>query len=180
MNFRKHADGWIVESNKISDIRGSLTQTYNEKEFQDMGLNTQWVEQLQTVTGGCGDVRGMHWQEAPHGQIKLVRCVVGWAHDVIVDIRPDSPKFGKVFAFDLAANDGKAIYIPSGYAHGFQCVSESCIMHYCLSGPYNASASRRFHHADPEVGIKWPVLVMKTSDLDASAPSLSDALHAAR
>jgi dTDP-4-dehydrorhamnose 3,5-epimerase len=173
MNFEKHADGWIIEPNIIRDARGSLTKTYDESEFAAKGLNTNWTEQLQTVTSGCGNVRGMHWQESPHEQIKLVRCVVGWVHDVIVDIRPESPNFGKPFYTELTSETMRSLYIPAGYAHGFQCVSESCIMHYCLSSPYNASASRRFHHADPEVGIKWPVLVMKTSDLDASAPPLS-------
>lgn len=179
MNFKKHADGWIIETQTIRDPRGSLAQTYIQSEFESLGLNTHWPEQLQTVTTHCGDVRGMHWQEAPHGQIKLVRCVVGWVYDCIVDIRPDSPYFGKPHYYNLTGDDMRAIYIPEGYAHGFQCVSESCIMHYCLSKPYNAMASRRFNHADPAVGIKWPTLVMKTSAEDASAPSLSDVIYAA-
>lgn len=173
MNFKKHADGWIMETNSIRDVRGSLAQTYSASEFFDLGLNVYWAEQLQTVTSGCGNVRGMHWQEAPHEQIKLVRCVVGWVHDVIVDIRPESPDFGKPFYAELTAENGHALYIPAGYAHGIQCVSESCILHYCLSAPYNANAARRFHHADPAVGIRWPLLVMRVSEADASAPPLS-------
>lgn len=173
MNFRKHADGWIVEPTIIRDKRGSLTKTYDAREFMSLGLNTEWSEQLETTTSGCGDVRGMHWQESPHEQIKLVRCVVGWVFDVIVDIRSESPDFGKAYSTELTGDDMRALYIPAGYAHGFQCVSESCIMHYCLSSPYNASAARRFHHADPAVGIKWPVLVMRVSEADASAPPLS-------
>lgn len=180
MNFKKHADGWIVEPKTIRDNRGSLTLTCSEKEFAAMGLNTHWKEQLETVTSGCGNLRGMHWQESPHGQIKLVRCVVGWVFDVIVDIRPDSPDFGKAYSCELTGENQRALYIPAGYAHGFQCVSESCIMHYCLSAPYNANAARRFHHADPAVGIRWPVLVMRVSEADASAPPLSShAVYAA-
>jgi dTDP-4-dehydrorhamnose 3,5-epimerase len=179
MNFRKHADGWIIEPTNIRDSRGSLAKTYDQQEFENMGLNTRWPEHLQTITSGCGNVRGMHWQEAPHGQIKLVRCVVGWVHDVIVDIRPDSPDFGKPHYAELTGDKMHSLYIPDGYAHGFQCVSESCIMHYSLSSPFNANAARRFHYKDPMVGIKWPVLVMKVSDADASAPLLSDAIHAA-
>lgn len=179
MNFIKHADGWIVEPTIIRDARGTLAKTYDEREFQTLSLNTEWAEQLETTTAGCGIVRGMHWQDEPHEQIKLVRCVVGWVFDVIVDIRPDSPDFGKPHYAELTGGDMRSLYIPAGYAHGFQCVSESCIMHYCLSSPYNASASRRFHHADPAVGIKWPVLVMRVSEADASAPPLSDAVHAA-
>src|SRR5687768_7744274 len=98
MNFRKHADGWIVEPTIIRDGRGSLTKTYDAREFMATGLNTEWPEQLETVTSKCGIVRGMHWQESPHEQIKLVRCVVGWVFDVIVDIRPESPLFGKWYS----------------------------------------------------------------------------------
>lgn len=180
MNFRKHADGWIVESNPIRDARGSLTKTYSAHEFHEMGLNTRWDEQIETLTSGCGNVRGMHWQESRHEQIKLVRCILGWVHDVIVDVRPESPNFGKWYSVELTDNNGHSLYIPAGYAHGFQCVSERCIMHYCLSSPYSESAGRRFHHADPVVGIKWPLLVMRVSEADASAPPLSShAVHAA-
>lgn len=173
MNFKKHADGWMVEPTVIRDSRGSLAQTYSAHEFEALGLNTHWPEQLQTVTRGCGSVRGMHWQETPHEQIKLVRCVVGWVLDVIVDIRPESADFGKPHYAELTGDDMRSLYIPAGYAHGFQCVSEYCIMHYCLSSPYNANAARRFHHADPAVGIRWPVLVMHVSEADAAAPMLS-------
>lgn len=172
MNFRKHADGWIVEPTLFRDVRGSLAKTYDAREFMSLGLNTDWAEQLETVTR-CGNVRGMHWQESPHEQIKLVRCVLGWVFDVIVDIRPDSPYFGQAYSTELTDDNGHSLYIPPGYAHGFQCVSERCIMHYCLSSPYNASAARRFHYADPAVGIKWPVLVMRVSEADASALPLS-------
>lgn len=179
MRILPFGDAFTIESVKHEDHRGHLAQCYDEQIFAVHGLNTQWKSQIQTVTRGCGVVRGMHWQAKPHEQIKVVRCVQGMVIDVIVDVRADSPNFGKYQTIELSGDDPKSLYIPAGFAHGFQCISEWCMIHYMLSDFYDRRTARSFYCEDPAVGIKWPLPVMKLSEQDASAPFLADVVHAA-
>ena len=152
-----------------------MIESYDETIFRDNGLNTKWVKQVQTMTHGCGVVRGMHWQTKPHEQVKLVRCISGYVMDVIVDVRPDSKGFGKPIQTELTGDNMNALYVPAGFAHGFQCVSEWCIMLYLLSDIYDLRSARTFYCEDKDVGIKWPLPVMRLSEADATAPILRNA-----
>lgn len=178
MNFRPFADGcWIVEAESIKDRRGCLAQTYDEKEFTGRGMHARWPIALQTTTRGCGAVRGMHWQVAPHAQAKLVRCIHGIVTDAIVDVRPASLTYGKPYTVDLSEENMRSLYIPEGFAHGFQCISEACVMLYSLTDIYDPRSARSFHCTDPAVRIPWPLPVMNLSEQDAAAPPLTHAVN---
>ncbi len=154
------------------DDRGFLARTYCEKEFASRGLNTRWVQQNHTRTKGGGSVRGMHFQADPLPEIKLVRCLSGAAWDVVVDVRPGSPTFGQWEAFLLTEENMRAVYIPAGFAHGFQCQAETCDLFYLMSEFYHESLARGLRWDDPDVRIAWPKPVINLSPRDLSLPSL--------
>ncbi len=164
---------FTVEPSPKGDARGFFARTYCEREFANQGLNTRWVQQNHTRTQGAGSVRGMHFQAEPHPEIKLVRCLAGEAWDVVVDVRPDSPTFGKWEAFHISAGNMRAVYIPAGFAHGFQCLSQECDLFYLMSDFYQEPLARGLRWNDAEVGINWPLPVINLSPRDQGLPSLA-------
>lgn len=170
-----HLEGvWLVEPEPRNDPRGFLARTYCEREFAAQRLNVRWVQQNHTSTRIRGSVRGMHWQAEPSPEIKLVRCVEGAVYDVVVDIRKESPTFGRWQGFELSARNMRALYIPGGYAHGFQCLDDACQLLYAMSEFYVADLARGVRCDDPEIGITWPHPVSNLSPRDASLPRLGE------
>ena len=165
---------WLIEPEPRKDERGFLARTYCEKEFAGHSLNTRWVQQNHTRTLGTGSVRGMHWQADPLPEIKLVRCLVGRVLDVVVDVRPQSPTFGQWEAYELSAQNMHALYIPAGFAHGFQCLEEACEIFYLMSAFYHPDLARGIHCADPGLGIAWPLPVQNLSERDTGLTCLRD------
>ena len=176
MKFLRTAfDGvFIVEPEPRRDERGFLARTYCERAFSANGLNTQWVQQNHTQTFGLGSVRGLHWQAEPHPEIKLVRCLAGRVLDVIVDLRPNSPTFGRSLTEELSAQNMRALYIPAGFAHGFQCLADACELFYLMSDNYIGELARGIHCLDPKLSISWPFPVINLSPRDASLPCLAE------
>ena len=164
----------IVEPEPRRDERGFLARTYCEHEFSAKGLNTRWVQQNHTSTRQKGSVRGMHWQAEPLPEVKLVRCLAGRVLDVIVDVRPGSPTFGEWHAEELSAENMRALYIPAGFAHGFQCLEERCDLFYLMSEFYQSDMARGLHCNDPQIGVDWPLPVINLSPRDAVLPRLSE------
>jgi dTDP-4-dehydrorhamnose 3,5-epimerase len=164
----------VVEPEPRRDERGFLARTYCEREFAAQGLNTRWVQQNHTRTLGQGSVRGMHWQAEPLPEIKLVRCLAGRVLDVVVDVRRGSPTFGKWHAEELTAENMKALYIPAGFAHGFQCLESACELFYLMSEFYVPELARGLHCHDPGAAIRWPSPVFNLSPRDASLPTLAE------
>src|SRR4051812_16916621 len=113
---------WVIELELWVDERGFLTRTYCENEFTANGLNTRWPQCNLTLTKKRGMVRGMHFQAEPKPETKLIRCSRGAIFDVLVDVRPDSPTVGKWEGFELTAENHRTLYVPGGFAHGFQCL----------------------------------------------------------
>jgi dTDP-4-dehydrorhamnose 3,5-epimerase len=146
---------WLIEPEPRRDERGYFARTYCEEEFTQHDLNTRWVQQNQTMTKNEGSVRGMHWQADPKPEAKLVRCVAGRVLDVLVDVRPDSASFGQWQAIELSAQNMHALYIPHGFAHGFQCLEDSCELFYLMSEFYYGDLARGLRCDDPQVGIVW-------------------------
>lgn len=163
----------VVEPEPRRDERGFLARTYCEKEFAAQGLNTRWVQQNHARTLGLGSVRGMHWQAEPLPEIKLVRCLAGRVLDVVVDVRPGSPTFGKWHAEELSGENMRALYIPAGFAHGFQCLEDVCELFYLMSEFYVPEMACGLRCDDPEIRIAWPLSVISLSPRDAALPSLS-------
>jgi dTDP-4-dehydrorhamnose 3,5-epimerase len=118
----------------------------------------------------------MHWQAEPLPEIKLVRCLAGRVLDVIVDVRPNSPTFGKWHAEELSAENMRALYIPAGFAHGFQCLEDTCELFYLMSEFYQPDLARGLRCDEPQVGIAWPLSILNLSPRDASLPLLSEAV----
>lgn len=175
MNFlsTKFDGVYVVEPELKKDDRGFLTRTYCEREFTTMGMNTRWVQQNHTRTLGRGSVRGLHWQSDPHPETKLIRCLKGTVLDVVVDVRPYSPSFGQSHTEELSADNMRALYIPAGFAHGFQCLEEECELFYLMSDFYIPELARGLHCRDQRLSISWPLPVINLSARDAALPGLA-------
>lgn len=164
---------WLIELEPRQDERGYLARTYCETEFAAHGLNTRWVQCNTTLTRQRGMLRGMHFQADPRPEIKLIRCIGGTVHDVIVDVRLGSPTFGKWEAFTLGEESQQQLYVPGGFAHGFQCLTDDCRLFYQMSDFYVPELARGIRHDDPTVAIPWPIAGAQVSDRDRGLPPLS-------
>ena len=138
---------WIVDLEKHGDNRGFFARSWCRREFEEHGLNPNLVQCSVSFNLKKGTLRGMHYQVTPHEEAKLVRCTRGSICDVAVDLRPTSPAFGKWTAEELTADNGRALYIPGGFAHGFQTLSDSTEVFYQMS---------EFYHPESARGIAWP------------------------
>jgi dTDP-4-dehydrorhamnose 3,5-epimerase len=147
---------FVVEPERIEDERGSFARTFSVEEFAARGLDTR-VDQCSTSFNlRAGTLRGMHYQLAPHAESKLVRCTRGAIYDVAVDLRPNSPSYLSWFGLDLSAENGNALFVPQGCAHGFQTLVHSSEVHYQISTPFFPAAARGVRWDDPAFGIEWP------------------------
>lgn len=165
---------WIIDAEPRGDERGFLSRAYCEEEFAAHGLNTRWPQHNHTLTVAAGSVRGMHWQAAPKPEIKVVRCIAGRVLDVVVDVRRESPTFGRWEAVELSAANLRALYIPEGFAHGFQCLEDQCQLYYLMSESYHPDLARGLRWDDPAVGIEWPLPGINLSARDVALPLLEE------
>jgi dTDP-4-dehydrorhamnose 3,5-epimerase len=160
----------LVELERHEDERGHFARTFCADEFGARGLATSFVQSSLSVSLRRGTLRGIHWQEAPHAEAKLVRCVRGRIYDVALDLRRDSHIFRQHLGIELSAAAGSAIYLPPGVAHGFLTLEDDCEVHYAMSAPYVAAAGRGVRYDDPAFGIVWPEPVRVVSARDRSWP----------
>lgn len=170
---------WIIELEPRSDERGWFGRTWCEKEFASHQLNTHWPQGNLTHTRQSGSLRGLHWQADPYPEIKLIRCSAGVIWDVVVDVRPDSPTFGKWAAWELSASEPRQLYVPAGFAHGFQTLTDGAEVSYLMSESYRPELARGCRWNDPKLAIPWPKTVASISDRDRNLPLLSDAVKTA-
>jgi len=164
---------WIIDLELREDERGFLARTYCEKEFAALSLNTLWPQCNLTLTRKRGMIRGLHFQDEPKPEIKLIRCAAGSVFDVVVDIRRKSPMFGRWEAFELTAKNRRTLYVPGGFAHGFQCLTDNCELFYQMSEFYVPDLARGLRWNDPQVSIRWPLGEAKLSERDQALPLLS-------
>ena len=165
---------WLVELELREDPRGFLARTYCEQEFGAHGLNTRWPQCNLTLTRERGMIRGLHFQAEPKPEIKLIRCAAGAIFDVLVDVRRDSPAFGRWEGFELSAANRRQLYVPGGLAHGFQCLTDNCEVFYMMSEAYVPALARGLRWDDPAVGIRWPIADPRLSERDRGLPLLAD------
>jgi len=158
----------ICERKPIVHDLGFFARFFCEKEFKEIGLNKPIVQMNQTLTRIKGSVRGMHFQKPPNAENKIVTCVKGKIFDVAIDIRENSPTFLQWHGEELSEENNKSMYIPEGFAHGFQALSENCEMFYLHTSSYNADSEGALHWSDPLLSIKWPLTVTDVSDRDTS------------
>jgi dTDP-4-dehydrorhamnose 3,5-epimerase len=161
---------FIVELEKREDDRGFFARTWCRGEFAAAGLNADLAQSSVSFNRHRGTLRGMHWQDSPHAETKLVRCIRGTIWDVIIDLRPDSPTYTRHLALELTAESGKALYIPEGMAHGFVTLEDGCEVSYQMSEFYESSAARGVRWNDPAFGIDWPLGTPTLHPRDASYP----------
>lgn len=168
------AGSYVVELDTFSDDRGWFTRFYCKNEFATIGHQQEWVQMNHSFTTKKGTVRGMHYQLPPFREIKMVRCIAGAILDVIVDIRTGSPTFLQCTRVELSAKNKKALYIPEGFAHGFQALTNECELIYHHSQFYTPGAEGGIRFDDPMINITWPLPVTLISDRDANHPYLTE------
>lgn len=165
-------DAWLIDLERRGDERGFFARTMCEKEFAAHGLDTRYVQQNTSFSATKGTLRGMHFQREPHEEAKLVRCLWGEIMDVIIDLRPNSPTYRRHQAFNLSAENRRQLYVPRGFAHGFQALTENVEVTYLVSACYTPHAEGGVRYNDPTFGIQWPLPVTVISDKDKTWPLL--------
>ncbi len=166
---------FVIDLELREDERGFLARTYCEKEFAAHGLNTHWPQCNLTLTRKRGMIRGLHFQAEPKPETKLIRCATGAIFDVLVDLRRDSPAFGRWEGFDLTGRNRRMLYAPGGIAHGFQCLSDNAEVFYQMSEFYFPELARGLRWNDPQVGVRWPLPHPVLSERDQNLPLLGGA-----
>jgi dTDP-4-dehydrorhamnose 3,5-epimerase len=158
----------ILEAERHQDERGHFARIWCERELAEHDLENGLSQCSVSFNHRRGTLRGLHYQAPPHVEVKLVRCVRGALFDVALDLRPDSPTFGRSLGVELTADNGRALYIPAGFAHGFYTLADQTEVEYFISVPYEPRAARGIRHDDPMFSISWPgpVAVIAARDRD--------------
>lgn len=165
----------IVQRHPRGDARGFLARLFDAADLRACGWNAGIEQVNHTHTAQMGTIRGMHYQLPPCAEMKLVSCIRGEVWDVAVDLREGSPTFLQWHAERLSAENGRALLIPQGFAHGFQTLTDNAEMLYCHSAPYSPQAEAGLHFQDARVGIVWPLPITLVSERDQLHPRLDTA-----
>jgi dTDP-4-dehydrorhamnose 3,5-epimerase len=161
---------WLVEPVWRRDERGEFARTFCAEEFRRHGLEPRLVQASLSRTRRRGTLRGMHYQDDPHAETKLVRCARGAVHDVVVDLRPASPTFRRHLAVRLDAESGLQLYVPAGCAHGFLTLEDDAEIAYAMSVPFHPESARGVRWNDPAFGIAWPFEPVLIAERDRTWP----------
>ena len=165
----------IIEPRVFHDARGYFVETYNEQRYREAGVDATFVQDNQSCST-YGVVRGLHFQKPPHTQAKLVSCTKGRVLDVAVDLRKESPTYGKWYAVELSEENHRQFYIPRGFAHGFSVLSEQAVFTYKCDNLYHPEAEGGLLLSDPDVAIEWqvPEEMRVISEKDTKHPLFKD------
>lgn len=155
----------VVELEKREDPRGYFARAWCATEFEKHGLPT-FVQTNMSLSRQRGTIRGLHYQAAPHGEAKYMRCIRGAIFDVAVDVRPDSPTYKKWIGVELTADNRKALFIPEGLAHAYQALTDDAEVIYSSSCAYAPGAERGIRWNDPAFNVEWPIVEALVSDKD--------------
>ena len=166
---------FLIELEKMEDERGFFSRLFCSDAFLQRGLCANYPQWSVSFNDRWGTLRGLHFQASPHEEIKLVSCTRGAVFDVAVDVRPRSPSRGKWVGVELSADNRSTIYIPAGFAHGFQTLTDNAEIRYHISQPYRPEAARGVRWDDPDIGISWPKIERRViSSHDQALPRLRD------
>ena len=165
----------ILEQERHEDARGYFARTWCKDELAAQGLVNEIAQSSVSFNARRGTLRGMHYQAPPFAEVKIVRCNRGALLDVAVDLRPDSPTFRRWFGVELTPDNGWALYLPRGFAHGFLTLANATEIHYEISAPFKPECARGFRFDDPFVGIAWPSAPTVIADRDRDYPSVTAA-----
>ncbi|MEC9356458.1 MAG: dTDP-4-dehydrorhamnose 3,5-epimerase [Pseudomonadota bacterium] len=166
-----------IELDLRGDERGFFARMFCEKEFAAAGLETRFVQANNSSNAQRGTLRGLHYQLPPDTEVKLVRCIRGALWDVIVDVRPGSPSFGRWFGAELTAQNRRMMYVPRGFAHGFITLTDDSELIYFVSAFYEPKQERGLRWNDPKIAIDWPVAPSVISEKDANWPDFESDWH---
>jgi dTDP-4-dehydrorhamnose 3,5-epimerase len=161
---------FLIEPERRQDERGFFARTWCQREFAAHGLYTQWVQCNLSFNTQKGILRGMHYQAAPYAEAKLIRCSMGAIYDVIIDLRPESLTFCQWVAVELTSDDRRMLFVPAGFAHGFQTLTEGTEVFYQMSQFYAPECARGVRWDDPAFKISWPDGQRLISERDRSFP----------
>ena len=165
----------LVETEPVADARGRFERLFCEQRWAPLRDSLCFVQVNLSTTAKAGTVRGMHYQKAPAAEAKLIRCVRGHVYDVAVDLRAGSPTFLRWHATELRADEPREIFIPEGFAHGFQALEDDVQLLYFHTAPWTPTCEGGIRHDDPRVAIDWPLPVQAVSDKDRAYALLDDA-----
>lgn len=165
---------YIIESKPYADERGLFARTFCKNEFQVIGHDKEFVQFNHSLTIKKGTIRGVHYQLPPFSEIKLIRCVAGSVYDVIVDLRKDSPTFLKFMSVELTAKNMLSLYIPQGFAHGFQTLADNAQLIYHHTAYYTPDYEGGIRYDDPAIGINWPLPVSVITEKDLNHKLLNN------
>jgi dTDP-4-dehydrorhamnose 3,5-epimerase len=157
---------YIIELEKIEDERGFFARSWDKKEFEKNGMNSNLVQCNVSLNLKKGTLRGMHFQDKPYEETKIVRCTKGKIFDVIVDLRENSPSKNEWISIELTESNHKMIYVPEGFAHGFQTLEENSEVFYQMSVEYSPEYARIKKWNDHKFNILWPILPPILSERD--------------
>jgi dTDP-4-dehydrorhamnose 3,5-epimerase len=166
------AGTYVLEPERHADERGYFARTFCVNELAERGLETEIAQISTSHNERRGTLRGMHFQMEPHGETKIVRCTRGAAHDVVVDLRPDSASFGQWAGAELSVANGYAVYVPRGCAHGFLTLEDQTEIEYIISVPHVPPAASGVRFDDPALGLDWPFEPTVINERDRSFPDV--------
>jgi dTDP-4-dehydrorhamnose 3,5-epimerase len=164
---------FVIDLQLVSDSRGWFARSFCKREFAEIGHSKEWVQMNHSATQKKGTIRGMHYQLPPFTEIKMLRCISGAIYDVIIDIRTRSPTFLKWFGVELTAQNKKMLYIPQGFAHGFQTLEDNTELLYHHSSFYTPGAEGGIRYDDSRINIIWKEPVSEISERDTQHPLLT-------
>jgi dTDP-4-dehydrorhamnose 3,5-epimerase len=163
----------IIHLDVFEDNRGYFVEKYNQQKFETLGLPMNWIQDNYSFSKK-GVIRGLHLQKKPHPQAKLVTCHKGQIIDIVVDVRKGSSTFGQHFATELSEENGKMLFVPAGFAHGFSVLSDEAYVSYKIIGQYNTSCEASINALDKELNLPWNVNKPIISEKDAKAMSFKE------
>jgi dTDP-4-dehydrorhamnose 3,5-epimerase len=165
---------YVIDLQPVVDSRGWFARTYCKNEFAEIGHDKEWVQINHSFTSKKGTIRGMHYQIPPYGEIKMVRCIAGAITDIVIDLRQRSETFMNWVSVELSAENKKMIFIPEGFAHGFQAMTDNCELIYHHSAFYTPGSERGIRYSDTLINIQWPLPVSEISERDLSHVLLNE------
>lgn len=174
------ADLYEIQHAPVGDARGRFTRLFCERELEQLRPGLHFTQINLSETRGRGTVRGLHYQTPPAAEAKLIHCLRGRAFDVAVDLRADSATFLRWHSVELSDDNDRAIFIPEGFAHGFQALSDEVHLLYMHTAPWTPSCEAGLRHDDPRLAIRWPLPVDNVSDRDRAHPLIDDAFDGAQ
>lgn len=165
---------YIIDLEPFNDERGMFARTFCKREFAAIGHSKEFVQFNHSRNHHVGTLRGMHFQNTPFSEIKLIRCIRGSAFDVIVDLRNQSPTFLQYYGVELSEHNLRMMYVPEGFAHGFQTLEDNTELIYHHTAFYTPEQERGIRYDDPRINIAWPLIPRIVSEKDKNYPLLSN------